>query len=54
MITFISWKEFKELKNINKRYYCSNFYDANLNKYGVKYGTSLRLFQWVQNVSNNS
>ena len=29
-----SWKEFDVLKNINKKYYCSDFYDASLNKYG--------------------
>ena len=30
-----SWKEFDELKNINKKCYCSNYYDVNVNKYGV-------------------
>ena len=30
-----SWKEFDELKNINKKCYCSNYYDINVNKYGV-------------------
>ena len=29
-----SWKEFDELKNINKKCYCSNYY-VNVNKYGV-------------------
>ena len=37
-----SWKEFHELKNIDQKYYCSNYYDASVNKYGVKCGTSLR------------
>ena len=27
-----SWKEFKELKNIDQKYYSSNFYDISLNK----------------------
>ena len=36
------WKEFDELKNIDQKYYCSNYYDINVNKYGVKCGTSLR------------
>ena len=40
-----SWKEFKELKNIDHRYYSSNHYDASLNKYGVKCGTSLRYWE---------
>ena len=30
-----SWKEFDELKNINKKCYCSNYYDVNVNKFGV-------------------
>ena len=37
-----SWKEFGELKNIDKKYYSSDLYDVTLNKYGVKCGTSLR------------
>ena len=35
------WKEFDELKNTDQKYYCSNYYDASVNKYGVKCGTSL-------------
>ena len=37
-----TWKEFKELKDIDRKYYCSDFYDVKLNYYGVKVGTSLR------------
>ena len=37
-----SWKEFHQLKDINRKYYCSNYYDASVNTYGVQYGTSLR------------
>ena len=37
-----SWKEFDQLKNINKEYYCSDYYDVRVNKYGVKCGTLLR------------
>ena len=33
-----SWKEFKELEDINKKYYTSDFYDVNVNKYGVECG----------------
>ena len=40
-----SWKEFKELENIDKKYYCSNFYDVRLNYYGVECGTSLRFWE---------
>ena len=34
-----SWKEFEELKTIDQKYYCSNYYEASVNKYGVKCGT---------------
>ena len=40
-----SWKQFKELESIDKKYYVSDLYDASLNKYGVKYGTSLRFWE---------
>ena len=40
-----SWKEFAELKNIDQKYYCPNYYDVRVNKYGVKCGTSLRLWE---------
>ena len=45
-----SWKEFKELKNIDKKYYSSDYYDVSVNKYGVKCGTSLRFWEnkgWI-------
>ena len=29
-----SWKEFDVLKNIEQEYYCSNYYDVSVNKYG--------------------
>ena len=38
-----SWKEFDELKNIDKKYHCSNYYDISINKYKVKCGTSLQV-----------
>ena len=38
-----SWKEFDQLKNIDKKYHCSHYYDVN--KYGVKCGTSLRFWE---------
>ena len=34
-----SWKEFVHLKNIDAKFYASDYYDVNVNKYGVKYGT---------------
>ena len=40
-----SWKEFDELKNIDQKYYCSNYYDVSVNKYGVKCGTLSRFWE---------
>ena len=40
-----SWKEFKELKSIDRKYYSSDYYDVSVNKYGVKCGTSLRFWE---------
>ena len=34
-----SWKEFNKSGNIDQNYYCSNYYDASVNKYKVKRGT---------------
>ena len=39
------WKEFDQLKNIDKKYYCSDFYDVSINKYGVKCKTSQRFWK---------
>ena len=40
-----SWKEFKALESIDKKYYCSDFYDVDLNYYSVEVGTSLRFWE---------
>ena len=48
-----SWKEFDELKNIDQMYYYSNYYDASINKYGVKCGTSLGFWEgkgWIKSI----
>ena len=37
-----TWKEFDVLENIDQKYYCSDYCDVSVNKYGVKCGTSLR------------
>ena len=45
-----SWKEFDKVKDIDQKYYCSNYYDVNFNKYGVKCGASLRFWEnkgWI-------
>ena len=36
-----SWKESDVLGNIDQKYYCSDYYDVSVNKYGVSRGTSL-------------
>ena len=38
------------LKDIDQKYCCSDYYDASVNKYGVKCGTSLRSWEnkgWI-------
>ena len=48
-----SWKEFHHLENIDQKFYCSNYYDFSVNKYGVKCGTSLRFCQnnnWINEI----
>ena len=48
-----SWKEFDELKYIDKKYYCSNYYDVNVNKYKIKCGTLLRFWEnkdWINSI----
>ena len=36
------WKEFIHRKNIDPKFYASDYCDINVNKYGVKCGISLR------------
>ena len=36
------WKEFNQLKNIDKKYYCSDYYHDSVNKYSIKCGTLFR------------
>ena len=38
-----SWKELVHLKNIDAKFYASDYYDVNVNKYRINCGTSLRL-----------
>ena len=35
----MSRNQFDELKDIDQKYYCSNYYDLSVRKYGVKCGT---------------
>ena len=48
-----SWNEFVHLKNIDAKFYASDYYDVNVNKYGVKCGTSLRFWEnknWINKI----
>ena len=48
-----SWKEFLQLKNIDVKFYASDYYDVNVNKYGVKCETSLRFWEnkgWINKI----
>ena len=40
-----SWKEFFRFKKIDAKFYAADYYDVNVNKYGVKFETSLRFRQ---------
>ena len=40
-----SWKEFNMLKDVDQKYYCSDYYDVSVNKYGVKCGTLFRFWE---------
>ena len=49
-----SRKEFIHLKNIHPKFYASDCYDINVNKYGVKCGTSLKFWEnkgWINKIS---
>ena len=48
-----SLKEFNQLKNIDQKYYCSDYYDVSVNKYSVKCGTSLGFWEnkgWINKI----
>ena len=50
-----SWKEFDQLKNIDAKSYASDYYDVNVNKYGVKCRKSLRFWgneDWINEIDN--
>ena len=48
-----SRKEFVQLKDVDQRFYCSDYYDVSVNKYGVKCGTSLKFWEnkdWINEI----
>ena len=47
------WKEFDQLKDIDQKYYCSDYYDVSVNKYGVKCRAPLRFWEnkgWMNEI----
>ena len=49
----MSWKEFDQLKDIDQKFYCSSCFNVNINKYGIKCGTSLRFWEnkgWINEI----
>ena len=49
------WKEFVQLKDIDAKFYTSNYYYVNVNNYGVKCGTSLRFWEnkgWINKIDS--
>ena len=48
-----SQKEFVQLKNTDAKFYASDYYDVNVDKYSVKCGTSLRFWEnkgWINKI----
>ena len=48
-----SWKEFDQLKDIDQKLYCSDYYDVSVNKYDVKCGKPLRFWEnkgWINEI----
>ena len=48
-----SWKEFDQLKNIDQKFYCSDYYNVSVNKYGFKCVTALRFWEnkyWINEI----
>ena len=48
-----SWREFNKLKNIDQKYYSSNYHDVKLNKYKVKTRASLSFWEkkdWINEI----
>ena len=49
-----SWEELHRLKNIDQKYYCSDYYDVNVNKCDFKCGTSLIFLEnneWINPIA---
>ena len=47
------WKEFDQLKNIDQKFYCLDYYDASVNEYGTKCRTLSRFWEnkgWINEI----
>ena len=47
------WKEFYQLKYIDQKFYCSDYNDVSVNRYGVKCRTLLRFLEnkgWINKI----
>ena len=47
------WKEVNQLKDIDQKFYCSDYFDVSVNRYGVKCGISLRFWDnkgWINKI----
>ena len=47
------YKKFDQLKNIDQKFYCSDYYDVTVDKYGVKCETSLKFWEnkgWINKI----
>ena len=50
-----SRNKFDVLKNIDKKHYCSNYYELSVNRYSVKCATSLRFWEnigWINPIDH--
>ena len=48
-----SWQEFVHVKNIDAKFYASDYYDVNVSRYGAKCRTSLRFWKnkgWINKI----
>ena len=45
-----AWKEFDDLKSVDSKYHCSNFYDISVNKNGVKCGRFWKNKGWIKTI----
>ena len=55
LVLMRSGTENHQLKNIDAKFYAPDYYDVNVNKYGVNCGTSLRFWEnkgWIDKIDS--